>query len=65
MLKKVFASLATVLLAVVVMAAIGIILAPCFGWRLDVVTSGSMEPALKDRVRHVATTELFNSSRGL
>jgi len=47
MLKKVFQWLATLVLVVVVLACVGIFVAPHFGWHLDIVYGGSMEPAIK------------------
>ena len=47
MLKKVFQVLATLLLVLVILACVGIFIAPRFGWHLDVVYGGSMEPAIK------------------
>ena len=47
MLKKVFQVLATLLLVVVVLACVGIFIAPRFGWHLDIVYGGSMQPAMK------------------
>jgi len=47
MLKKVFQWLATVLLVMVILACVGIFIAPRFGWHLDIVYGGSMEPAMK------------------
>ena len=46
MVKKVFQVLATLLLVVVILACVGIFIAPRFGWHLDVVYGGSMEPAI-------------------
>lgn len=47
MLKKVFQWLATLVLVVVILACVGIFVAPHFGWHLDIVYGGSMEPAIK------------------
>jgi signal peptidase len=47
MLKKVFQWLASLVLVVVVLACVGIFVAPHFGWHLDIVYGGSMEPAIK------------------
>lgn len=47
MLKKVFRWLATLVLVVVSLACVGIFIAPHFGWHLDIVYGGSMEPAVK------------------
>ncbi len=46
MVKKVFQVLATLLLVMVVLACLGIFIAPRFGWHLDIVYGGSMEPAI-------------------
>lgn len=46
MVKKVFQALATLILVAVILVAIGIILAPRFGWQIAAVYSGSMEPAI-------------------
>lgn len=46
-MKKVFQWLATLFLAVVILACLGIFIAPRFGWHLDIVYGGSMEPAIK------------------
>lgn len=37
----------TTLLLIIVILAIAILMAPLFGWRIDQVTSGSMEPCIK------------------
>ena len=47
MLKKVFQVLATLLLVAVILACVGIFVAPHFGWHLDTVYGGSMEPTIK------------------
>lgn len=47
MLKKVFQVLAALLLVAVILACLGIFITPHFGWRLDAVYSGSMEPTIK------------------
>lgn len=47
MLKKVFECLATIVLVVVILVCAGIFVAPHFGWHLDIVYGGSMEPAVK------------------
>lgn len=47
MLKKVFQVLAALLLVAVILACLGIFIAPRFGWQLDIVYSGSMEPTIK------------------
>jgi signal peptidase len=46
-LKAVAKGIATAALIIVTVLALGIVLAPHFGWRVDKVLSGSMEPALK------------------
>ncbi|MBA7711203.1 Signal peptidase I W [subsurface metagenome] len=46
-MKKVFGWLATLLLVAVILACIGIIIVPHFGWHLDIIYGGSMEPAMK------------------
>lgn len=47
MLKKAFEWLATLLLVAVVLACVGVFVAPRLGWHLDIVQGGSMEPAMK------------------
>lgn len=47
MLKKVFGWLATLLLAAVILACIGMFVAPRFGWNFNAVYGASMEPAIK------------------
>ena len=46
MLKNVFQWLATLLLVVVILVCVAIFIVPHFGWRIDVVYGGSMEPAI-------------------
>ena len=46
-MKKVFQGLATLILAVVVLVCVGIFIAPHFGWHLNIVYGGSMEPAIE------------------
>lgn len=46
-MKKVFECLASALLVVVILACAGIFVAPRFGWHVDIVYGGSMEPAMK------------------
>ncbi|MDY6916475.1 MAG: signal peptidase I [Chloroflexota bacterium] len=46
MVKKAFQVLATILLVVVILACVGIFIAPHFGWHIDIVYGGSMEPAI-------------------
>lgn len=47
MLKRIFQALATVLLVMAVLVAVGIFVGPKFGWHVDTVYGGSMEPAIK------------------
>jgi len=47
MLTRIFEALATLLLVGVVLACVGIFVAPYFGWHFDIVYGGSMEPAMK------------------
>jgi len=47
MVKKVFEWLATIVLVVVILVCVAIFVAPRFGWHLDIVYGGSMEPAIK------------------
>lgn len=45
-MKRVFQWLATLLLVVVILACVAIFIVPHFGWRIDVVYGGSMEPSI-------------------
>ena len=47
MVKRAFQVLATLILVVVILACVGIFIAPHFGWHLDIVYGGSMEPAIE------------------
>jgi len=57
-MRKVFEWLLNVFLVVVVVCAISLFVVPHFGWRVDAVFSGSMEPALK--VGSVEITKPFD-----
>jgi signal peptidase len=46
-MKKAASNLGTVILVILIMAAAFTFLAPRFGWRVDAVFSGSMEPEIK------------------
>jgi signal peptidase len=46
-MKKVASNLGTAVLVMLIAAAVFIFLAPRFGWRVDAVFSGSMEPEIK------------------
>lgn len=46
-MKKLACCLGLIILILLMLAAVGTYLAPHFGWRVDAVISGSMEPELK------------------
>lgn len=46
-MKKAFECLATLVLVVVILICAGLFIAPRFGWHLDIVRGGSMEPTIK------------------
>ncbi len=46
-MKKAVSNIGLTILVILMLAAVGTFLAPRFGWRVDTVLSGSMEPALK------------------
>ncbi|MBA7679779.1 Signal peptidase I W [subsurface metagenome] len=46
-MKRLFLALATLLLLVVILLSVGVIMAPRFGWHLDIIYGRSMEPAMK------------------
>lgn len=46
-MKKAASNIGLTILVILMLAAVGAFLAPRFGWRVDTVLSGSMEPALK------------------
>lgn len=47
MLTRIFEALATVLLLLAILVAVGMFVGPQVGWHVDTVYGGSMEPAIK------------------
>lgn len=47
MLTRIFEALATVLLLLAILVAVGMFVSPQVGWHIDTVYGGSMEPAIK------------------